>query len=623
LSEPKWCSFLCQTIGKESSSKSAVGGKGNNCYYFSVDGVKVWLEPTMVIHPNRFAVEAEYEMGTSSSNKMVSFTLSEGNGNHLTVTLPDARTFMNWHTAVRVALADLIFSHALCPTKTTQTQGFGQGQGICVSTLEQAIMLCGPLVPEDHPTMMRAKTLWISKLELQDVVDRLKDCPQKVRKEEVRVLVQQLADENADPLLVSDPDAIFVLKIGAKVLTKSELMAFCKPASPAFKAMSAFEHDYNDENVVNGSRRGNLSKQKSGKGLSNQKSVSSKLSPALTPNATSTLMTITNPNPNSTTPRVPLKNLLSTFKTPSLSPISSLSLMSTKNNKSSNAIEKNENSGGLIASPAEIKVNPDFKKKSKNIPEGYVTNAENLRESNDENDILPKASIASRSSSSDYEEGVTSLPVAEVMNEKQASVDLEDELARTHSTSSSSSSTSNINAPSAQVVQSNNYVTAPISGVPLWLLVSIIVATILVTVIGSVLMVFGIQSLTKSSSPTLQHPYYAAYNEHIHSPHSFNQQYNQPAFVSYDQILYEQQGLQQGLHNPNQQLHSINRSIKNNQFTSKTNPSTFMNSDNVYMAHPYSQFSQTNQSLKPFNELLYKIHNAIKNFFDFIFNWKK
>jgi len=362
LSEPKWCSFLCQTIGKESSSKSAVGGKGNNCYYFSVDGVKVWLEPTMVIHPNRFAVEAEYEMGTSSPLKMVSFTLSEGNGNHLTVTLPDARTFMNWHTAVRVALADLIFSQALCPTKSPQAQGqFGQGQGICITTLEQAIMLCGPLVPEDHPTMMRAKTLWISKLELQDVVDRLKDCPQKVRKEEVRVLVQQLADENADPLLVSDPDAIFVLKIGAKVLTKSELMAFCKPASPAFKAMSAFENDYNDENSINGSRRG-LSKQKSGKSFSSQKSFSSKLSPALTPNATSSLMTMANPNPNSITPRVPLKNLLSTFKTPHLSPISSLSLMSTKNNKTVSSLDetlenKQTEKGGLIASPAEIKVN--------------------------------------------------------------------------------------------------------------------------------------------------------------------------------------------------------------------------------------------------------------------------
>ena len=65
--------------------------------------------------------------------------------------------------------------------------------------------------------MMRAKTLWISKLELQDVVDRLKDCPQKVRKEEVRVLVQQLADENADPLLVSDPDAISNYRIYDKI----------------------------------------------------------------------------------------------------------------------------------------------------------------------------------------------------------------------------------------------------------------------------------------------------------------------------------------------------------------------------------------------------------------------
>ena len=571
----------------------------------------------MAIHPNRFAVEAEYEMGTSSPLKMVSFTLSEGNGNHLTVTLPDARTFMNWHTAIRVALADLIFSQALCPTKAPQGQGFGQGQGICVSTLEQAIMLCGPLVPEDHPTMMRAKTLWISKLELQDVVDRLKDCPQKVRKEEVRVLVQQLADENADPLLVSDPDAVFVLKIGAKVLTKSELMAFCKPASPAFKAMSAFEHDYNDENVVNGSRRGNLSKQKSGKTMSNQRSMSSKLSPALTPNATSTLMAITNPNPNSTTPRVPLKNLLSTFKTPNLSPISSLSLMSTMNNKSTAAIEKNE-SGGLIASPAEIKINPDFKKKSKNIPEGYVTNAENLRESNDENDILPKARIASRSSSSDFEEGVTSLPVAEVMNEKQSSVDLEDELTRTHPTSNSTAPSSNVSAPSTQLVQPNNYITAPLSGVPLWLLVSIIAATILVTVIGSVLMVFGIQSLTKSSPPTIQHPYYAAYNEHIHAPHPYNQQFNQPAFVSYDQILYEQQQS-----NPNQKLHSINRSIKNNHFTSKSNPSTFINNDNGYNVHAYSQYSHTSQSLKPFNQLLNSLNNVWKNVIKFLQFWKK
>ena len=568
----------------------------------------------MVIHPNRFAVEAEYENSTSTPKKMVSFTLSEGNGNHLTITLPDARTFMNWHTAVRVALADLIFSQALCATKPLQSQGqFGQGQGICIATLEQAIMLCGPLVPEDHPTMMRAKTLWISKLELQDVVDRLKDCPQKVRKEEVRVLVQQLADENADPLLVSDPDAIFVLKIGAKVLTKSELMAFCKPASPAFKAMAAFENDYNDENSINGSRRG-LSKQKSGKSLSTQRTYSSKLSPALTPNATSTLMTISNPNPNSTTPRVPLKNLLSTFKTPHLSPISSLSLMSTKNTKTATNIDdqSNENSkettskGGLVASPAEIKVNPGFKSKtSKQLPEGFVTKSEKLRESNDENDILPKASIASRSNSGDDDESLTSLPVAEVMNEKQSSSDLEEELARSQSSSSSSSSSSseNFGARTQIVAGQSNLMAAPLNGVPLWVLVSIIIATILVTIIGSTLMIFGIQSLTKSSPP-IQHPYYSPYNEHIH-PSAYSQQYNPPSFV-YDHMIYEQNGLPK-------QRHPMNRNTVKNPTTFNTMGQSFIPSNDEYMINPYNDFSQTGNSIKVFNQILQNIQKTFKN----------
>lgn len=118
---------------------------------------------------------------------------------------------------------------------------------------------------------------------------------------------------------------------------------------------------------------------------------------------------------------------------------------------------------------------------------------------------------------------------------------------------------------------------------------------------GSTLMIFGIQSLTKNTQ-SMQHPYYAGYNDHRH-PSPYSQPFNPQPFV-YDHVIYEQ-----AVH-PNQR-HSINRNIQTpNHFNTKPQP---FNHNDEYVIHSYTDISHNGNSLRVFHLIFHNIHNAFKN----------
>ena len=146
-----------------------INGKTQIAYKISIGLVNYILDSGIDITPNRYAVGIPDATPITVHTHANTITLTGTNAKFISIKFNSELTFVKWHKIICESIAELIFEQAfrLGPKLEVET-----------SKLEYAIMMSSPLVEEEHKLVIRAKNLWMTKLQLQDVVERLHKNPQ-------------------------------------------------------------------------------------------------------------------------------------------------------------------------------------------------------------------------------------------------------------------------------------------------------------------------------------------------------------------------------------------------------------------------------------------------------------